>query len=75
MCQIRKKLQELHINFLVVFIHLLFIFNSYEFFLDCMLLTGTAEIDDYLLDKIFMLATRNKQVKIDDPTRLERVST
>lgn len=47
--------------------------SSYEFYLDCMLLTGTLDIDDGTLDKIFNLATRNKHVKIDDPTRLEKV--
>lgn len=38
-----------------------------------MLLTGMYEIEDTLLDKIFNLATRNRQVKVDDPKRLENV--
>lgn len=47
----------------------------YEFFLDCMLLTGMYEIQDSLLDKVFLIATRNRQVKIDNPRRLEKVSS
>lgn len=39
-----------------------------------MLLTGMHEIEDRFLDKIFNLATRNRQVKIDDPRRLEKVT-
>lgn len=39
-----------------------------------MLLTGMYEIEDRFLDKIFNSATRNRQVKIDDPRRLEKVT-
>lgn len=38
-----------------------------------MLLTGTLELDDESLDKIYKLATRNKTMKIDDPENLEKV--
>lgn len=38
-----------------------------------MLLTGMYEIEDRFLDRIFNSATRNRQVKIDDPKRLEKV--
>lgn len=38
-----------------------------------MLLTGMYEIEEKLLESIYNLATRNRQVKIDDSRRVETV--
>ncbi|GLV39944.1 Dynein heavy chain at 36C [Carabus blaptoides fortunei] len=45
----------------------------FEFYLDCMLLTGTYEICDSWLDKIFKLALRNGHVKCAGPETLQRL--
>ncbi|KAF5308293.1 hypothetical protein FQR65_LT06286 [Abscondita terminalis] len=45
----------------------------YEFYLDCMLLTGTPELDQDTLDIIFKLASRNNAVKLKNPDDLEKV--
>ncbi|KAK4887372.1 hypothetical protein RN001_003643 [Aquatica leii] len=45
----------------------------YEFYLDCMLLTGTPELDEDSLNHVYKLATQNKAIKMDNPEVLEKL--